>query len=38
MVIEKGIIVEYAPRAELAANPNSQFAQLLQHDLGMVDV
>lgn len=38
MVIEKGRVVEYAPRAELAANPNSQFAQLLQHDLGMVHV
>ncbi|HEY4384725.1 MAG TPA: ABC transporter ATP-binding protein [Ktedonobacteraceae bacterium] len=35
MVIEKGRIVEYAPRAELAANPNSQFAQLLRHDLGV---
>ncbi len=33
MVIEQGRVLEYGPRAELAADPASHFAGLLEHDL-----
>jgi len=30
MILEKGRMVEYGPRAELAADPESRFAHLLR--------
>ncbi len=38
MVIEHGHILEMGPRAELANNPQSHFAQLLQHSEGAIHV
>ncbi|GHO87394.1 ABC transporter ATP-binding protein [Dictyobacter formicarum] len=38
LVIENGRILEAGPRIELAANPNSHFAHLLQHESGRIPV
>ncbi|GCE08104.1 helicase [Dictyobacter aurantiacus] len=38
LVIENGRVLEAGPRLELASNPNSHFARLLQHELGRIPV
>ncbi|GLV55555.1 helicase [Dictyobacter sp. S3.2.2.5] len=38
LVIENGRVLEAGPRLDLAANPDSHFARLLQHEMGGIPV